>query len=402
MGPLIYSAMDTRQFKTPAGRLVKTLGGVDAFEPSDLPGKFGWEDSVVSAVQRASMALGRLQGLGSKLREPQRLVRMFLRSEAEASSRIEQTYARVRTMLLFEHSPEVAESSESVQEVENNFRVLEAAFDVVRQRPLTVSDVRALHSLLFQNVSRPPKVVGEFRHEQNWIGNSKRIEEARYVPPPPLSVPPLMAQLVKYLSEGDQLPQLVRAAMAHYQFEAIHPFEDGNGRIGRAIVLAQLHREKVLDEPLLNPSAGLERNRREYYDCLLEVSRRGAWGPWIELFCRSIADEADASIVKLDRLEEIRDAYHAKLRRAGCGAKLAALVDHLMGEPARSAKQAAALFGVTQARGQQMLQKLESLGITREITGKARHRVWLAHEFLEVFSSSKGPTAKRPRRRSRT
>lgn len=380
--------MKTASFTESAGRLVRTAGGVQAFEPAPLPGRLVWTDSVVAALQRASTSVGRLQGLGSKFSNPRRLVRMFLRNEAEASSRIEQTFARVRTMLLFELSPEFADSSPSVRDVENNFHVLEQAFEVVRQRHLTVSDIRGLHEILFRGVDRPPRIVGDFRKVQNWIGNSRRIEEARFVPPPPESVPPLMAQLVAYLKEKDAVPSLVRAAMTHYQFEAIHPFDDGNGRIGRAIVLAQLHREGLIDEPLLNPSAGLEPNRRAYYDCLLDVSKSNAWGPWIELFCRSIADEAEESIRKLNRLESLRDAYHERLRAAKCGARLALLVDHLLGDPALSAKRAAAAFNVTPAAGQRMLEKLEKLGIVQEVTGKARHRVWLAHEFLEVFTSN--------------
>jgi Fic family protein len=372
--------------KSPTGRLIKTLSSHDAFEPAPLPGNFGWTNSIVQAVQRAASAVGRLQGLGSKFSDPSKLVRMFLRREAEASSRIEQTYARVRTMLLFEHDPEVADSTPSVREVENNFRVLERAFDIVRRRGLSLADVRGLHAILFDGVEHPPAFVGRFREVQNWIGNSRRIEEARYVPPPPTSVPGLMQQLVDFLRAEDDLPPLVRAAMVHYQFEAIHPFDDGNGRIGRAIVLAQLHREGAIDDPLLNPSAGLERNRREYYDCLLDVSRRGSWGSWIELFCRSIADEADESVRKLNRLEELRAVYHSRLRAARHGTRLLALIDHLMGRPVLNAKQAAEVFDVTPAAGQQMLEKLERLQIVREVTGQARFRIWLAEEFLRVFA----------------
>jgi len=379
--------MDQKAFiNSPAGRLVKTLSGDGAFEPRPLPPKVEWTTSVVASITRASAALAHLQGLGSKFPNPQRLVRMFLRREAEASSRIEQTYARVRTILLFEHLPEVAESSPSVRDVENNFRILEEAFRVVRKRDLTLSDIRGLHAILFQDVEHQPRNVGQFRQVQNWIGNSSRIEEARYVPPPPTSVEPLMRQLLDFVNRKDELPALVRAAMAHYQFEAIHAFEDGNGRIGRALVLAQLYREKAISEPLLNPSAKLERNRREYYDCLLNVSQHGSWGEWIELFCRSIADEADESVGKLHRLEELRESYREKLDSAGFGARLLLLVDHLMGEPAATAKQVAKVFDVTPAAGQRMLEKLESLKIVREITGKSRYRVWLADEYLEVFS----------------
>jgi Fic family protein len=386
----MYFAMSPSDFnKSSPGRVVKTLSGDFAYEPGALPGHFAWSNALVSAVNAASTALAHLQGLGSKLANPQRLVRMFLRREAEASSRIEQTFARVRTMLLFEHLPEVEQSAPSVHEVDNNFRVLEESFRIVRKRRLTLMDMRGLHAMLFDGVEQSPRNVGQFRQIQNWIGNSRKIEEARYVPPPPASVPHLMQQLVDFMAEQDDLPTVVRAAMIHYQFEAIHPFEDGNGRIGRALVLAQFHREGALTEPLLNPSAGLERNRRAYYDALLEVSTRGNWENWIVLFSRTIRDEAGESVKKLHRLEALREKYATKVRGAGSGARLVALVDHLMGEPAMSAKQAAKLFNVTPAAGQHMLEKLERLNIVREMTGKQRNRVWLAHGYVDVFSSER-------------
>jgi Fic family protein len=383
--------MDPKAFaSSSAGRVVKTLSGDSAFEPAPLPPDFQWTNAVVAAVGRASAALGQLKGMGRKFPDPKRLVRMFLRKEAQASSQIERTYARVRTMLLFEHLPEIANAAPSVREVENNFHVLEEAFQIIRERPMTTADIRALHAVLFKNIEAAAHLhragVGRFRTAQNWIGSSNRIEEARYVPPPPTSVDALMQQLVVFISAKDALPPVVRAAMAHYQFEAIHPFEDGNGRIGRALVLAQLHREGAIDEPLLNPSAMLERNRRDYTDALLEVSRRGAWGEWIELFCLAIADEAEESLTKLNRLEELRDEYRRRVRAAGSAGRLLLLVDHLLAAPVATARETARLFEVTPAAGQKMLEKLESLKIVREITGKARNRIWLAHEYLAVFA----------------
>lgn len=384
--------MNPREFSTsPPGRLVRTTGDHYAFEPAPLPPEFKPSAKLVNILLRTERVLGRLHELAARLPKPERLIRLFLRREAEASSRIEQTYARVRTMLLFEHDGSVADALPSVIEVENNFRVLELAFGVVRDRPLTVTNVRALHAELFRGVAHPPQVVGDFRRLQNWIGRTGQLADAKYIPPPPTSVAGLIEQLVAYMKEADGLPALIRAAMVHYQFEAIHPFDDGNGRIGRAIVIAQFCRERVLEQPLLNPSAGLERNRRAYYDCLLDVSQRGDWNNWFELFCGAVESEAEASIRTLNALEQLREEYLAVLRTTGRSLRTLALLDHLIGDPVVTPRQVAEMFGITSAGGIKMLDRLTAAGIVAEVTGKTRNRIWVAERILDLFKLSHRP-----------
>lgn len=387
--------MDIRSFGPEApGRLVKTLSGHWAFEPNPLPpaGLGHYQLPLVNILTRAATNLGRLKELGGRLPHPQRLIRMFMRREAEASSKIEQTFASVRSLLLYENVTEAGNAEPSVIEVSNNFQVLMLAFKIVEERNLTLADLRALHARLFEDVPNPPRVVGDFRHVQNMIGSTGHISEATYVPPPPTSVRPLLEQLLDYMRTADLESPLIRAAMVHYQFEAIHPFDDGNGRLGRALILAQLVREGLLVHPTLNPSARLERNRRAYYDALLGVSRRGDWTGWFELFVGAIADEAEVAIRRVHALEALREEYRETIRAAGRGPRLVDLAERLIGEPIVNGSQVAGLFGITVAGGIQMLRRLESLGIVSEITGRARNRIWAADKVLKLFELSSEPS----------
>jgi Fic family protein len=367
------------------GRKLVIQRGIQAFVPNPLPGHFTWDNRLVGILSKADQALGRLEGLGRKLPDPSLLVRMFLRREAELSSRIEQTYARVQTMLLFDHLPDVAQKVPAVREVTNNFRVLESAFQV--KQPVSLSLIRRMHEMLFEGIDAPRLAPGNFRRIQNWIGHTHRIEDARYIPPPPQEVERCMRGLVEYIRTADDLPTLVRCAMAHYQFEAIHPFADGNGRIGRAIVLLMLKLEKALPVPLLNPSAQLEQNRREYYDLLLNVTRRGEWKPWIEFFASSVAQEAEDACHRLTELDALRDGYRAQFGTARTSALLMRLIDELFADPAITAQQAASALQINAATAQRLVDKLAHGNVLREVTGKRRNRVYVAQSIVDLFST---------------
>jgi Fic family protein len=371
------------------GETVDTIGGAKAFVPPPLPGTFPWTNDLVTAISRADQALGQLAGLGRKLPNPQRLIRMFLRREAELSSRIEQTHARVQTMLLFEHLAEVEHDAPAVREVANNFKVLEFAFKSVKRHPISLSLVRRMHEVLFDGIDKPHLRPGRFREVQNWIGASRRIEDARYVPPPPHYVEPCMRSLVDYMSKPGDLPTVVRAAMVHYQFEAIHPFIDGNGRVGRAIVLLMLNAEGVLPVPLLNPSAQLEANRRAYYDRLLDVSEGGQWGAWIEFFCECVAEEAGDACNRLTKLDALRDEYRARFSSARTSALLMRLVDELFADPAITVRGAASVLRINAANTQRLVDKLVNAKVLREVTGRKRNRVYVAQEIVDLFATDR-------------
>src|SRR5439155_7464040 len=196
----------------PSGHFVRTDNNARAFVPARLPPKVNWNSQLINAVSKADQSLGRLAGLGRKLPNPQRLVRMFLRREAELSSRIEQTHARVQTMLLFDHIPAVEQDVPDVREVTNNFRLLESVFKLDRQT-FSLTLLRRMHEWLFEGMDAPHLMPGRFRSLQNWIGGTRRIEEARYVPPPPHEVESCMRALVDYIRSPGDLPTLVRCAL---------------------------------------------------------------------------------------------------------------------------------------------------------------------------------------------
>ena len=369
------------------GQLVKNLDGKLAFVPSDLPPAIDWKDSLILSFGIANQRLGELKGLGRNLPNPKRLMRMFLRREAELSSKIENTFARVKTMLLFEQLPAVESETPSVREVHNNFLALEHAFANAQRRAITRSLIKEMHAILLRGVRGSDKKPGQFRTVQAHIGRTAYIEEARFVPSPPHAIESCMEALEKYLAGKDQIPTVVRAALAHYQFEAIHPFADGNGRVGRALLLLQLVRENVLSSPLLNPSAQLELHREEYYDRLLAVSQRGQWTEWIEFFCRCLADEASDAILRIERIESLRNRYHEMVRQPRASALLPKLIDKLFENPSVTIPGTAKMLNVTQPGAFPLVKRLVDLKILREVTGKLRNRVYLANDIVALFST---------------
>jgi Fic family protein len=300
-------------------------------------------------------------------------------------------------MLLFEHLPgATVDDTPAVVEVANNYRVLEAACGQAGRSPLSAADIRRMHEMLFEGVDEKGGRAGEYRMIPNFIGNGPRIEDARYVPPPPGDVPGCMDELIRFINAPGDLPTVVRCAMAHYQFEAIHPFFDGNGRIGRALVLSMLSQEGVLPVPLINPSAELERQRRAYYDCLLDVTQRGDWATWIEFFAGCVEREADDACRRLARLDALRDQYRGQFAAARASALLLRLIDELFADPAVTARDASDRLGISANNAQRLVDKLVAGGMLQEVTGQKRNRVYMAQAIIDVFATPAGERQTRP------
>lgn len=373
--------------KGASGRLVRNLNGQWAFVPTPLPAQFRWSQNLASNLSRADRALGKLAGMGGRLRNPQAVVRGFLRREAELSSRIEQTFARVQTLVLFEHIHDIEREVPDVREVDNNYRALQHGLNNIRHRPITLSLIKEMHHILLKGVRGHDKQPGEFRSVQAHIGRTSDIRQARFVPAPPHMIQECMDELAEYIQNSDDLPPLVRAAMAHYQFEAIHPFADGNGRIGRVLILLMLCAENALPLPLLNPSAHLETYRREYYDHLLAVSQRGEWSQWIEFFADGIAAEASDAINRIERLEKLRENYQTRVRAARRSALLPRLIDELFVNPAITVNSTAEFLSIGFSSAKKLIERLLGAGIVREATGHKRNRVFLAQEIVDLFAT---------------
>ncbi len=269
----------------PHGRRIRCPGGYRAYVPEPLPPRFEWSAGLAAALSAADRAVGRLAGEGRRLPNPHLLIRPFVRREAVLSSRIEGTQATLGELLAAEAGAAVARSPADLREVANYVVALEYGVERLRTLPLSLRLVRELHQRLMRGARGDAATPGGFRRSQNWIGPAGcTLADATFVPPPPDRLMECLGAWEKFLHD-DTLPPLVHAALAHSQFEAIHPFLDGNGRVGRLLITLLLIAKGVLPSPLLYLSAFFEGTREEYYARLLGVTERGEWGEWLATSC---------------------------------------------------------------------------------------------------------------------
>ncbi len=379
--------MDRSEFSPSSpGRLARIASGNVAYMPPALPPAIAWDDHLVSSVSSAGTALGRLAEVGRLMANPHLLIRPFMRREAVLSSQIEGTEASYENLVLFEVDENVADRVPDVREVSNYVRALEYGLDRVKTLPLSRRLICELHRILMENVRGGDQTPGEIRRYQVHIGpKGSPIEAATYVPPPPGDdLQQAMDALEKYLHTPSSLPAVVRLALVHYQFEAIHPFHDGNGRVGRLLISLMLCLDGVLPQPLLYLSAYFERNRREYYDRLLEVSRAGAWNDWLTFFARGVAQEAMDAVDRATRLRDLQAEYNEQLQSARTSALLLKLVELLFAHPAVTASRVREMLDVTPRTAQQHIDRLREAGILTEVTGQKRNRIYIAPGILRV------------------
>ena len=371
-----------------SGRLVPTVDGQTAFVPADLPAKLAWTVELVVALSDATFSLGQLRGVGLNIPNPNLLITPFTRLEAEMSSRIEGTQAEVKDIYLFEMReagtrPEVPD----VREVSNYVRALDHGLNRCTELPVCLRMIRELHAKLLDGVRGEGDRPGEFRTDQNWIGSRDcAITQARYVPPPPEQLGGCLDAFEKFINAPlGELPVPVWLAMVHYQFEAIHPFHDGNGRIGRLLMILLLCSKGVLDKPLLYLSAYFERNREKYYERLLRVSTHGEWAEWISFFLRGVTEQSKDAFERSRQLLELQRRYHTmvEVRRSALQIKL---IDLLIERPVVNVASISKRFDVTYVTARNNVATLVRAGILKEVTGRKRYRIYIAEEVLKVIN----------------
>ena len=299
--------MDTESFRnSPAGRVVHAAGEYWAFVPNPLPPKLAWTSELVVTLSEADRALGELAGLGRSLPNPHLLIRPFVRREAVLSSRIEGTQSTLFDLYAYEAVQlSMFKPPPDVREVYNYVRALEHGMARLPTLPLSLRLIREIHAHLMEGVRGEHQTPGEFRRSQNWIGPPGcTLTDARFVPPPVPEMQESLHALETFLHASPTLPPLMRLGLIHYQFEAIHPFLDGNGRVGRLLITLLLCAWDLLSEPLLYLSAYFDAHRQDYYDLLLRVSQHGAWEDWLTFFLRGIATQAQDSVARAGRLQE--------------------------------------------------------------------------------------------------
>lgn len=390
--------MDPSQFTPDApGKLIKNSDGNWAFVPAPLPPILQFTSETLNLLSLADQKLGELAGVGKMLPNPHMLIGPFLRHEAVLSSRIEGTLATEEELLLFELNPAVEVKAPDVREVANYVRALEFGFKRLKDLPVCLRLIRELHERLLQGVRGADRRPGEFRTVQNYIGiHGQPIQNARFVPPPVLELGAALDQFEKFLSNRSGLPLLLELALSHYQFEAIHPFVDGNGRIGRLLLSLLLCERGPLPQPLLYLSAYFEKNRAQYVELLFEVSRSGAWQEWIQFFLKGVAIQSGDAIVRSQKLLELWQQYRGRMQTVRASALGLDLIDSLFSSPALTIPMAANRLKVTYASAKLNIDKLVKGGILKEITGHRRYRVYVAPEIINIISSqeeSKPPVA---------
>ncbi|MFC1924750.1 Fic family protein [Chloroflexota bacterium] len=377
--------MDIDLFKnSPSGKLVGATGGYWAFVPDPLPPGLEWDGALVSQISRADLAIGTLSGLGEMLPNPHLLIYPFIRREAVLSSRIEGTQSSLSDLLLFEATR--VEKQKDVKEVQNYVRAMEHGLKRLNELPLSLQFIRELHGILIEGVRGESAAPGEFRRSQNWIGpTGALLKDAIFVPPPAPEMQECLYQLEKFLHADMELPLLVQAALIHYQFEAIHPFMDGNGRIGRLLITLFLCQKNVIAKPLLYLSAFFEQHRQLYYDLLLKVSQTGAWREWIDFFLIAVTRQSNDALSRSRLLLDLLRQYSQMVRERRLSPTAGQLVELIFMKPVLNTRTAQEFLKVSYPSAQYALSSLEDAGIVTEITGRKRNKAYEAKEILKAL-----------------
>ena len=369
------------------GRLVTAPAGHFAYAPDPLPPDLDLPLSTVNVLVEAERAVGELIGFGwCSAPNPHLLIRPFLRQEAVLSSRIEGTRADLEQLLVFEISPTDEPEQADVREVANYVAALELGFARLETLPVSLRLIREVHARLMEGVRGQERRPGEFRHVQNLIGApGDTVATARYVPPPVQEMHDALSRLERYWGDRrDDLPFLIRLALFHYQFEAIHPFMDGNGRVGRLLIALQL--QEVLPQPLLYLSGYFERNRDAYLDHLMAVSRAGAWVPWIEFFLQGVVEQAHEATQRSHALLDLLGGYQDWAAASPRSGNLRDLIEFLFEQPIVAATDVSDRLGVTTRGANQLILRLVDRGLLVEITGRQRNRRFAAREIIAIVS----------------
>lgn len=366
------------------GRMVRTEAGYEAFVPNPLPPSLSWDGRLARMLSDADRLVGRLSGIAGLLPEPSILTRPFVRREAVLSSRIEGTQTTLDELLASEAGAKVRRDSEDLREVENCAKALEHGLARLANLPVSVELILELHERLMTDVRGGRAGPGALRREQNWIGSPGCTPfDAAYVPPPPEEVRPCLDQWAGFLRDRS-MPVLVQVGLLHYQFEAIHPFRDGNGRVGRLLVALLLAERGVLKQPLLSLSAYIDATREAYYDRLLGVSRHGEWEEWLEYFLTGVARESEDAISRTEHITGLLSEWRKQAADAGRAALQ--LVDLIAGNPYVTIGRVASGLGVAFTTAQRAVDALVASGVLLPVSDAKRGRVYCARALLNILA----------------
>lgn len=375
---------------TKAGKAIRTRNGYWAFIPAPLPPDLDWSPALLTTLADAERELAKLTTVAGNFPFPRLLIQPFIRREAVLSSRIEGTRASLTDLYNYESAQmSFLERDDDVREVHNYVLALDYGLERLQTLPVSQRLIRELHARLMEGVRGGQFTPGEFRKTQNWIGAAgSTIETATYVPPPVDEMKNALGAMEKFIHADTELPALVRAGLIHYQFEAIHPFLDGNGRVGRLLIMLLLREWGILSQPLLNLSAYFEHYRQEYYDHLLAVSQHGKWEEWLRFFLRGISAQAQDSVFRMTRLQGIRTRYEELVQADNNPQRMSAVIDFLFSRPILTLRQLESALDIPYMAAKRYVDKLVEAGVLKETTGFSRNRVFMAHEVFHALENN--------------
>lgn len=368
----------------PSGTWRSTGKGYKAFYPNPLPPSINWSPGSIRAMSDADSRLGKLAGEGRRLPNPYLLIRPFIRREAVLSSRIEGTQSTLSELLAAEAGVAVDRSPDDLREVGNYVTALEYGLKRLKSLPLSLRLVRELHAKLMDGVRGYPATPGDFRRSQNWIGEPGcTLAQASYVPPPHEEMMDHLAAWERFLHE-DSLPPLAQAALVHYQFEAIHPFLDGNGRVGRLLIIILLCQRGVLPLPLLYLSAFFEATRRDYYERIRAVTERGEWERWLHYFFNGVARQSEDAVSRAERINALLENWRMQVVAESSPVPVR-LLDLVGSNPFITPKGAEKKLDVAYNTAADAIRRLERRGILHQIGDSRRDRVFCAKGILDIL-----------------
>ena len=372
-----------------AGMYRRQPTGYRAFIPAPLPPDppIRMDPEVTRLLSDADRALGRLDGVASILPNPELFVAMYVRHEAVLSSQIEGTQSTLEDVLEFEAEGPREDRPRDVEEVVNYVRAMNHGLERLTELPLSLRLIREVHKELLAGVRGADRAPGEFRRSQNWIGPPGcTLADAEFVPPPPGEMEQALDAFERFLRDRGSLPALIHGALAHAQFETIHPFLDGNGRIGRLLITLLLCERQILARPLLYLSYYFKAHRAQYYDRLTAVRNDGDWEGWVRFFLRGVYEVSLGATETTRAILKMREAHRERIASEASGAANGIrLLDYLYQRPVISVRLAEEHLGCSYATAANVIGTLEGLGLLREFTGRRRNRRWRYDQYLDLF-----------------
>ncbi|MCG9129191.1 Fic family protein [Candidatus Poribacteria bacterium] len=360
------------------------------YVPNPLPPQIDLDWEWVNLLSEANIKLVELFGAGQLLPNPNLLIRPFIRREAAMSSRIENTQSGLDQLFLFEADKTVTPEIPDVEELANYVDAMEYGIKRMQELPVSSRLICEIHKVLMRGVRGKHATPGLMRTSQNWIGESGcTLMNATYVPPPVSEMKDCFPELERYIHSDAKEPDLIQCALVHYQFEAIHPFIDGNGRIGRLLIILLLMEREIISQPLLYLSEYFERHKDTYYEHLLNVSQQGDWNSWITFFLQGICEQSVDALFTIERLLALREQFIELALGTRVPKVVNTLIDHLFSTPIVSVSELSKEWEETFTAVQRAVDYLVEKDILREMTGRRRNRLFVADDILSVIMTER-------------